>query len=512
MNKQTGINFIANAIAFAINFCISFFLTPFIIENIGVEANGFVTLANTFVDYATLFTIAINSMAGRFITIKIHQKNNLEASKYFTSVVFANIFFSVIVVVVFTFIILFLEKLLNISPASLNDIKILFIFVVLNFIITLFASTFSISAFATDRLDKSAFVNALGCILRAAVLVLCYSFFRPYTFYVGIATLIQGCNYLFNHMRYRRRLTPELLIRRNYYDFSCIKELLISGIWNSVSKLSTILSSGLDLLIANLFIGGIAMGVLNVSKTASNVIILLFGTLANIFVPQLTIAYANNKFAEMKKQLIFSVKILAVFSSIPAAILIGFGDAFYSLWVPSQDASLLHTLTAITFLGLAIALPFEPLYNVFTVSNKIKISSLALIIFSSASILATFIGLGFIHAENARLIYIVSVSALFTALRVISFLPIYSAKCLEFKVSTFYPVIARSVAAVIILTAISIALSCFIAINTWIGLIAVCIVIAVVGLFTGIASLFNKEEIHQLLGIIKQFAFKLRTK
>ena len=81
MNKQTGINFIAQVIAFATNLCISFFLTPFIIENVGVEANGFVTLANTFVEYAQLFTVAINSMAGRFITIKIHQKNIKDANK-----------------------------------------------------------------------------------------------------------------------------------------------------------------------------------------------------------------------------------------------------------------------------------------------------------------------------------------------------------------------------------------------------------------------------------------------
>lgn len=72
--KQTGINLIAQVIAFGINLGISFFLTPFIVEKIGVEANGFVSLANNFVEYAQLITISINSMAGRFITIKLHQK------------------------------------------------------------------------------------------------------------------------------------------------------------------------------------------------------------------------------------------------------------------------------------------------------------------------------------------------------------------------------------------------------------------------------------------------------
>ena len=187
MNKQTGLNFVAQILAFAINFSISFFLTPFIIENIGVEANGFVTLANTFVEYAQLFTVAINSMAGRFITIKIHQKNYEDANKYFTSVVFANLFLSVIFCVAFAVVILLLDRFLNISQSSVGDIKLLWTFIAANFILSLFTSNFSVATFVTDRLDKAALINARGIIIRAAVLVLCYRFFLPYTFYVGVA-------------------------------------------------------------------------------------------------------------------------------------------------------------------------------------------------------------------------------------------------------------------------------------------------------------------------------------
>ena len=99
MKKQTGINLIAQVIAFGINLGISFFLTPFIVEKIGVEANGFVSLANNFVEYAQLITISINSMAGRFITIKLHQKNPEDANKYFSSVFIANLIFSVVLTI-----------------------------------------------------------------------------------------------------------------------------------------------------------------------------------------------------------------------------------------------------------------------------------------------------------------------------------------------------------------------------------------------------------------------------
>ena len=64
---------------------------------------------------------------------------------------------------------------------------------------------------------------------------------------------------------------------------------------------------------------------------------------------------------------------MGLFAAIPIAILIGFGKEFYQLWVPNQNANLLELLTIITCFNLIFALPLEPLYNIFTVKNKIKI-------------------------------------------------------------------------------------------------------------------------------------------
>ena len=504
MNKRIGINFIAQILAFAINFSISFFLTPFIIENIGVEANGFVTLANTFVEYAQLFTVALNSMAGRFITIKIHQENYEDANKYFTSVVFANLFLSVLFTLVFAVAIVFLDRFLNISHSSVGDIKLLWAFIAANFILSLFTSTFSVSTFVTNRLDKSALINTRGVILRALILVVCFSFFRPYTFYVGIATILVGIHNFISYYFCKVRLTPQLKTKKESFNFGYIKELVASGIWNTVNKLSSILSSGLDLLVCNIFVGGVAMGVLNLSKTVSNIVLSLFAMLSSIFAPQLTIAYANNDMAEMKKQLIFSVKLMGLFASIPIAILMVFGSTFYQLWVPSQDAELLQLLTRLTCFNLIFALPLEPLYNIFTVRNKIKVSSIALICFSAASILTVFVGLFFIQDDTVKIIYIASVGAFYNVVRLLTFLPIYGAKCLDFKRTTFYPVIVRNTLSVILLTAVCVGLKLLINVDSWLKLIAVCIGVALIGLVINTLTLFNKEDLQQLVTTLKQ--------
>ena len=68
-NKKTMVNVICSIMVLATNILINFWLSPYIVEHIGVEANGFVTLASNFVTYAQLIVTALNSMAARFIAI-----------------------------------------------------------------------------------------------------------------------------------------------------------------------------------------------------------------------------------------------------------------------------------------------------------------------------------------------------------------------------------------------------------------------------------------------------------
>lgn len=65
--KQLIINITATFLAFFTNAAINFILSSYIVNTVSEEAYGFVQLANSFVTYFTVITIAINSMASRFI-------------------------------------------------------------------------------------------------------------------------------------------------------------------------------------------------------------------------------------------------------------------------------------------------------------------------------------------------------------------------------------------------------------------------------------------------------------
>ena len=66
-------------------------------------------------------------------------------------------------------------------------------------------------------------------------------------------------------VHFKNKLTPDLQFKKELFDFKAVIELAKVGIWNSVSQLSQMLFTGLDLLIANLFMGAEEMSILSLS-------------------------------------------------------------------------------------------------------------------------------------------------------------------------------------------------------------------------------------------------------
>ena len=55
--------------AVVLNYFINFFLTSYITNLMGIEAYGFVTLSKTFVEYASVVTIALTSFIASYISV-----------------------------------------------------------------------------------------------------------------------------------------------------------------------------------------------------------------------------------------------------------------------------------------------------------------------------------------------------------------------------------------------------------------------------------------------------------
>lgn len=493
--KQLFINMMGNIIVFITNIAISFFLTPYIVKNIGVEANGFVTLANNFISYASIITIAVNSMAARFITIKYINGDYDEANSYYTSVLIGNLTIAVVLFIPAIMIVAYLEKLINIPTDLIFDVKLLFSFIFLNFFITTSLPNWATCFFLKNKIYLQSIGTILTSILRVALLVLAFAFFDARVFYVGmVASIVTLCNQLWS-VHYKKKLVPDLKIKKQSFKMNYLVELISSGIWNSITQLGTLLLSGLDLLIANLFLGPMQMGVLSIVKIIPNTISSLASALSGVFCPALTIEYAKGNFNEILKELKMGMKITTALLTILLSAVIVWGKEFFSLWQPTQDAYMLQILSILCCLSFMVSNSIQVLYNVFSVVNKLKPSALAVLI---GGILSTVITYIMLKTTNLGIFAIAATSSVLNVIRHIVFTIPYTAKCLNFKWTTFFPGVFLSFGIIACHIVIGIIIKQVAVVDSWLTLIIWGGVFAIVCFVFNVIVVLNKQQRQML--------------
>lgn len=485
------ISLIANIIAFGISTGINFFLTPYIVGNVGSEAYAFVSLANNFTGYAQILVVALNSMAGRFITIAYHQGKIDDMNKYFSSVIAGNVIMSAALLIPAVLCVAFLDKLINISPEIVPDIKILFAFMFLAFFVTLINSAYATATFAANRKDIEAKINIGSYVLKALALVLVFSIWSPRVCYIGAANLINVIYILGANYRCSKKLVPGMDFRLKFVDKRKLLDLIKSGIWNSVGRLSAVLSEGLDLLITNLFISPAAMGVLAVAKVLPGVIMTMISTVAGVFGPNYTIAFARRDKEELVRNVRQSIIILSVISNICLVVLISAGTDFFKLWVPGENAGLLQLLSVITAAGFSISGGVQCMFTIYTVTNKVSANAVASVICSVLNIIIVFI---LLKTTKLGIIAVAGVSTAITIVRNLCFSIPYAAKCINVKWRTFFAPILINVFSLILCSVLCTVFKRVFVIDSWVSLIVFCAAAAV---FTAVVNTListNKEE------------------
>lgn len=503
--RQMAVNIVSSVCNYGLAVAITFFLTPYIISKLGTAAYGFLGLSNNIIAYAALITVALNSMSGRFITLKYHEGNIHEANRYLSSTYFANLAFALFTTLLLGGCTFFLEGLINIPPNLVADVKFLFVLLFVNQSLSLLSGVFGISTFIKNRLDWENVRGMIGTILRTVLLIVMYGFFPAQLWYFGLTAIVCTLYVAFVNWRFYCRLTPELAISRKTFDMTHVWELTKAGAWNLLSSLSNILNQGFELLLANIFVGAYAMGILSITKALPLLILGIFGTLANNFAPVYVKLYADKDFDELRRKLLQSVRILGLLSSIPIAVIFSYGDMFYANWLPDENIRLLYWLTAVSFVGTQFALPSESLWYIFTLTNRVKRASINLIENASLTFIIVVIGLFFIEVDTLKLFWIISVRTVLGMCRCLTFLPIYGAKVLDFPRFTFYRPILRSVLSSLTLIAMSLLFRHFCLIGSgWISLIVGCSVTVIIGLTVNLRIALNPSDRAWLVNFINR--------
>lgn len=492
-NCQLTINIVCSITSLAVNYGINFFLTPFIKKHLGIEANGFISLATTFISYINLLAIALNSLSARYIAIAYHKQDSQSASVYFSSVLVANIVLSIIVFIPAITLIFRLDSLITVSDNLVYDVKLQFVLVLLSYIITTIGTVYTTATFIKNRLDISSIRNTISLLLRAALLVGLFTLFAPRIWYAAIANLTSSLFLIVTNKRLTQKYVPEIKYDKNLVKFSAVKELVSNGIWQSVCNAGVIMNTGLDLLIANIMIGETAMGEVAIGKNFSSIFNTLMVSINNAFRPKETEYYAKGDMASLLTELDNAMKLTSCACNVVVGLFLIYGLDFVKLWLSEDGAEIIWKLATIVFLGdLAVGV-VQPLVYTFILTNNVRLASyptlaMGLVNASSMYLLLKYTSIGVYSIVLTTLVLNVIVSFTTT--------PLLSSKCLKISKLTFYPRIALHLLSFGLTSLCMLAVSKIMVLpTTWLKLLQACIPTFAIGGIVAVITTYSPKQI-----------------
>ncbi len=509
MNKRISLNLFGQLVSFLCSLGISFFVTPFVVSNLGTEVYGFVNLATNFTSYITLFTTAITSMLARYVTIEYSKRNYKSASEFFSTAVLTLLVLSAILVIPVALFTGNMEHFITISPQFVPDVKILWALVFAGFLFSLPMSCYNVGAFASNRLDLSAVVTTLSSIMRAGVLFCTFLLFPPKVWYIGIATILAELVTICGHFILKRKQIPEVTLSVRYFKRKSIHELVVVGIWNSISRLSQILNTGLDLILTNLFINGNEMGLLSVAKTIPAQLGNLSGSVYNAFEPSMTIVYTEDNKAHFIGVTSYAMRSNGFLCSIPMIGFICFGKSFYSIWIPSLSAAeidKIYLLALLTMLPQVLEIYVQPLYAVNTITKKLRTPVIVNVGSGILNILIVFL---LLNTTTLGVYAVAGVSSILSVIRICTFIPMYAARCIDDKWSTFYGPLVRGCLNTVCLAVLFGSIVSLIEITGWVQLILTALVCVAVGYFFSFFIMFGQNDRKKVINAVKKWTVKV---
>lgn len=496
-------------IAYVVNFGISLILTPYITSNIGADAYGFVSLAKQFVQVTVIVKVALNAYVARYIGVAYHEDNKERALVYFNSAFWGDFVLAIVICIVMLPVISYLEYFITIPAEIEEDVKVLFALVFCSAFLETTFSVFECAAYVKNRLDITGTFKMLSYICKAAVAFFAYCLLPAKVSYVGLAMVAATAVVSFSNLWLTKKLTPEMRIKKGTFSVATVKELVRGGVWNSLTMVGELLNNGIDLLICNQMLSSIAMGQLAIAKTMGSIMQDLCLIVDQAYTPLFLKSYARNDKTKLLQQLKQSMKVSSSLTNLMFAGFVALGIAYYRLWIPDQDISLIYNLSVITMLTSVFGGVVHPLHYIYTLTVKKKIPSIVNILGGIVNAVAMYILIRY----AGKGIYVV----VWTTVIVMGFInlvinPLYMAHILDVPYKTFYPEIFRGLISCAVLVFVYKGLSEFYVPTTWLSF-AVCVILyALIGCLIHFGIVLDAKERSDLLPKLKRRIFLLRNR
>jgi len=388
--KQIPKNLFVNILSFLSTVLIGLWLTPYLLEHLGIVAYGLIPLAMFFSQYVSVIINAINMSINRFLLIALQKKQEQDANEIFNTALIIIFIFIFIQALVMGVILWDITQFFTIPTELIVDATWLFGLTFVGFSISLFRSVFGTSMFAYNRLDILRMIDIMQNVVRVVSIMALFLYDEPSLKYIGMANLLAAMSAVLPTLYYFRQYTPQLKVNVGFFSKHRTAELSKMSTWVLINQVGVLLLGNIDLYLVNVWLGTQATGEYAIVLQFTSIFKTFLTLLAGVLTPIIMIYYANGDFEKLKQFTIISSKIMVVGLILPLTVLIGFSEEILRFWLGNQYVYL-HTLISFALLFFVFAIPVIPLFNVTMAYNKVKLPALLAVCFGVFNIIAIYL-------------------------------------------------------------------------------------------------------------------------
>ncbi len=427
-DRRLGINLICGGVSHLISAGIAFFLTPFLIRRLGIELYGFYPIALEVMAVAGLVMGILNSTARRYVAVEYAAERKKEAKEYFSTVFWAGVLLSAILVIPFMLFVLFSDSFLDMPRGQAGEIRLFLALMLLSGLADAATAIFGASYETSNRLDFRAVQELTAVFVKAILLWFLLSGVLPISIVsVGIAVLVSSIVAACIRIFMARLLTPDILPKWRAFSLAALRRVLSSGTWYSVNELAGWITAGGFLILVNVGFGAEAAGVYSLALTASRVFGGVMIMLAGVFIPTAVRQFAKGDGEALCADVIRGEKLVGFFTLVGVSMTVGFLKEFFSLWLGAENTQLLRLLTVMAILPMLSVSCSLPMFNLAVVMNRLKRMSL---LYAAGALIGLAVSLLLALWTDFGILGIAMVSFAVRVLWYSIFMPLYTARLL----------------------------------------------------------------------------------
>lgn len=427
-------NAISNVISFVFNAATSFIMVPYQIAHLGISNYGMVGVANSFVSYTQILTVALTVTMVRFVIQRLAVSDIEGARKYFTTQFVSIIWFSAIFFPICCVVSYYTPAFINIPPGQETNTRWLFVSAYASFFLVLFANPFTVAQFTKQRFDLRNYIDIGNQVVRYSVWILLFTLMTPALWHIGAGFVCGAAFTLVSAIITFRKLIPEFGTHLRGFDWSKFRDIMKMGTWIVTTQVGFILYLSVDVLIINQVLSSAAAGKYGIILQFAIQLRALSSMMTGMITPMAIASYAKKETAALAENIARCVKFVSMGMAIAIGIICGIAVPFLSWWLGPKYA----VLAPLVWLILAhqiVNCGVQPIFNINVAANKIAMPAVFTLIGGTIKLILAFILLKYTRMG----IYGVAISTIIGfAVNNWVFTPIYAARTIGTSCWPFY--------------------------------------------------------------------------